>query len=84
MNVSFVVKTDVVDESNEELFEDFVCACVVRVARDTLALLPVKRIHITAEVDGQEIVVVDFDIDSFSKIKFAFSDPSQIVDYYSS
>lgn len=82
--VSFSAKTDGVDESDEELFEDYVCACAVRIARDTFALLPVKRVRITAEVDGQVIVDANFDIDSFSKIKFAFSDPSQIVDYYSS
>lgn len=82
MHVSFVAKTDVVDENDYELFEDYVCACAVRVARDTFALLPIEKTHVTVEIEGRIIIDVYFDKKRFDGIKFTYSDPSEIIDYF--
>lgn len=35
-----------------ELYQDYVCSCVLRVARELFALLPIELVLITATVDG--------------------------------
>jgi hypothetical protein len=35
-----------------EIYQDYVCACVLRLAREMLALLPVDTVILTATVDG--------------------------------
>jgi hypothetical protein len=82
MHVSFVAKTDVVDENDDELFEDYVCACAVRVARDTFALLPVEKTHVTVEIEERIVIDVYFDKKRFETSKFAYSDPSEIIEYF--
>ena len=82
MHVSFVAKTDVVDEANDELFEDYVCACAVRVARDTFALLPVEKVHITVEIEERIVIDVYFDKKRFDTIRFGYSDPSDIIEFF--
>lgn len=80
MNVSFNPLKDVVDEKDKELYEDYIAACVIRVARDTFALLPVERVNV--EVEGKLGYKARFDIGKFQKIKFSYSDPSTIVDAF--
>ena len=82
MYVRFDVKTDLVDKDQDELFEDYVCACAVRVARDTFALLPIEKTHIAVEVESRIVIDVTFDRERFGKIKFTYSDPSDIIDYF--
>lgn len=82
MHISFTVKTDIADATQDELFEDYVCACAIRVARDTFALLPVEKTHITVEIEGRIVIDVWFDLNRFGKIKFSYSDPSEIIEYF--
>ncbi|MCE9608596.1 MAG: hypothetical protein K8R23_00035 [Chthoniobacter sp.] len=35
-----------------EIYQDYVCGCVLRLAREVLALLPVDEVLVTASVDG--------------------------------
>jgi hypothetical protein len=35
-----------------EIYQDYVCGCVLRVAREVFALLPIRTILVTATVDG--------------------------------
>lgn len=35
-----------------EIYQDYVCGCILRVAREVLALLPVQTVLVTATVDG--------------------------------
>lgn len=84
MHISFSAKTDLVDKDQDELFEDYVCACAVRVARDTFALLPIEKVHVAVEVKSRTVVDVYFDQKRFNKIKFTYSDPSEIIDYFTS
>ena len=38
----------------QEIYQDYVCGCVLRVARELLALLPVETVLVTATVDGRD------------------------------
>lgn len=83
MHISFKVLSELIDEKDKELFEDYVCGCAIRAIRDTFALLPVETVFVTAENKGKEILNVEADRKSFEKIKFSYSDPSDIIDCYS-
>ena len=37
-----------------EIYQDYVCGCVLRLAREMLALLPVETVLVTATVDGKD------------------------------
>lgn len=82
MHISFKVLSELIDEKDEELFEDYVCGCAIRTIRDTFALLPVETVFVTAEQADKEIVNVVVDRKSFEKIKFSYSDPSDIIACY--
>lgn len=83
MHISFKVLSELIDEKDKELFEDYVCGCAIRAIRDTFALLPVETVFVTAENKGKEILNVEVDRKSFERIKFSYSDPSDIIDCYS-
>ena len=36
-----------------EIYQDYVCGCVLRLAREVLALLPVDEVLVTASVNGR-------------------------------
>ena len=80
---SFKVLSELIDEKDKDLFEDYVCGCAIRAIRDTFALLPVETVFVTAENKGKEILNVEVDRKSFERIKFSYSDPSDIIDCYS-
>ena len=52
------------------------------IARDTFALLPVKKTHVTVEIEERIVIDVYFDKKRFDAIKFAYSDPSEIIEYF--
>lgn len=37
-----------------EIYQDYVCGCVLRLARELLALLPIETVLVTATVDGMD------------------------------
>ena len=82
MHVSFAIKDDVLENDDSDLKVDYICGCAVRIARDTFALLPIEKVYVEVEEAGQTILSVTFDRKSFDKIKFTYSDPSDIVDKY--
>lgn len=82
MHVSFTIKDDVLESDDSDLKVDYICGCAVRVSRDTFALLPVENVFIEVREGDKEILSVKFDRKSFEKIKFTYSDPSDIVDKY--
>jgi len=65
-----------------ELLQDYICSCTIRVARDMLALLPVKRVIVHAEDNNQTILSVCFDRPTMTGIKFHFADPSDVVERF--
>lgn len=69
-----------------DLFQDYVCSCCIRIARDMFALLPLKNVVVHAvhnKLDSstghnEEITVlsVNFDIETLNSLNFELIDPS--------
>lgn len=49
------------DGYNDELLQEYVCACSIRVARDIMALLPVNQVIVTAVLENRKLLEVSFD-----------------------
>jgi len=69
-----------------ELYQDYVCSCVLRVGRETLACLPVKYVivnalgnllnTVTGKMEDQVVLSVALYPETFAKINFETIDPS--------
>lgn len=66
-------------EEYNDLLCNYICSCALRVARDTLALLPVHNVVVHAVDDGRTILSADFDRNSMEKLHFRFADPYEAV-----
>lgn len=76
----------------QELYQDYLCSCVLRVARELFALLPVATVLIstrTAITDAksgktmeQAVLSVAFSRDDFTKIDFSNIDPSDTIELF--
>lgn len=62
--------------------QDAVCGVILRVARDSFALLPVQCVIIHAMLRGKTIVSVEFPRDSFADIDFDGWDASELLSEY--
>lgn len=62
-----------------DLLQDYVCGCSIRIARDMFALLPVRHVIVDALDRNKEILSVDFDKRHFDKLDFAQLDASDTV-----
>lgn len=77
-----------------ELVQDYVCSCILRIARDSFALLPVERVLIhatdsllnTATGNEEEITIVSVSVDrdKLEKLNFERLDPSDAVSAFPS
>jgi hypothetical protein len=73
----------------QEIYEDHICGCVLRVAREVFALLPVRRLLITARAvavdmatgrdQEKPVLSVIFQRDATSALDFDRLDPSEAV-----
>lgn len=63
MEIEFnVMPEDVLGNGyNDELLQEYVCACSIRVARDIMALLPVNKVIVTAVLENRKLLEVGFD-----------------------
>lgn len=63
MEIEFnVMPEDVLgDNYSEDLLQEYVCACAIRVARDIMALLPVNQVIVTAVLENRKLLEVGFD-----------------------
>lgn len=69
-----------------ELYQDYVCSCVLRVAREMFALLPIKKVYITAvaellnsktgHIENLPILSVLIPRETLIKLNFSMIDPS--------
>lgn len=90
LTVAFQVNSDAVlrDARSQEprayhdLLQDYVCGCAIRVARDMLALLPLRHIIINTTDGEQPILSVDFDRDRLEQIGFTQADASDTVELF--
>lgn len=65
-----------------DLLQDYVCGCAIRMARDMFALLPVRHIIIDAYDNGTDILSVDFKRKPFAALDFATLDASDTVESF--
>lgn len=65
-----------------DLLQDYVCGCAIRIARDMFALLPVRHIVIDAYDNGTDILSVDFKRKPFEALDFATLDASDTVESF--
>ncbi len=65
-----------------ELLQDYVCSCAIRVGRDIFALLPVSHVIVHALSEENTILSVDFERRVFTRSKFLGSDASDIVEEF--
>lgn len=63
----------------EQLFEEYVCASSIRVARDMFALLPVKYVIIYAKNGNEMILQAKIDKNEVEKIDFSEENPAKII-----
>lgn len=73
-----------------EIYQDHVCACALRLAREIFALLPVETVVVTATIDGldlrtgnpAEIPILSMEARraDFQRLDFTRLDPSDAVD----
>lgn len=62
-----------------ELLQDYVCGCAIRVARDLFALLPFRRVIIDAENCGKDILSVEFIREKMMDVDYSMIDASEFV-----
>lgn len=65
-----------------DLFQDYVCSCSIRVARDIFALLPVSHVIVHALSEGSTVLSVDFERRIFTKLRFQGFDASELVEEF--
>ena len=75
-----------------EIYQDHVCGCALRVARELLALLPVDTVLVTASVDGIDsrvgsranlpVLSVAFDRATMDRLDFERLDPSDAMENF--
>ncbi|MBE7157707.1 MAG: hypothetical protein INR62_04615 [Rhodospirillales bacterium] len=79
-------------ERFHEIYQDYVCGCALRVARELLALLPVDTVLVTASVDGIDsrtgsradlpVLSVAFDRVAVERLSFERLDPSDAMENF--
>ena len=83
MEIEFRIKSEDIIESKEgdNVFCDYVCATVIRVARDILALLPVGIVIVHAMRDNQTVLSVLFNRAEMNKVNF-MNQPQKIINRF--
>jgi hypothetical protein len=76
-----------------ELYQDYVCSCAIRVARETFALLPIQSVNITAHanllntstghIESRAILSVKFDPAGLNRLNFNTIDCSDSLSNFS-
>lgn len=87
MHVEFILNCTILDdaaatmpkEAYNDLVQDYVCSVCIRIARDTFALLPIEKVFVHAVVNNETVVSVVFERQQFMSVKFAYADPSQLL-----
>lgn len=69
-------------EYSKELFNEYISACSIRVARDIMALLPVGEVIVAVVLNNKEILNVKFDKGKMSNINFKGNTGMEIVEIF--
>lgn len=75
-------KDSMITTDYNDLLQDYICSCSIRVARDLFALLPVAHVIVNAISDRNTVLSVDFERRIFTKLKFQGSDASDVVEQF--
>lgn len=90
LSVHFLVNSDAVLKDAKklpitqynDLLQDYVCGCAIRIARDIFALLPLRSVIVDARDKNKEILSVEFTRKEFQKMDFAHIDASDTVSQF--
>lgn len=69
-------------EQYNDLWQDYVCGCSIRIARDMFALLPVRHVIVDAHDGSREILSVDFKRRPFERLDFEHLDASDTIETF--
>ena len=78
LQVSFQAKAAYLGKSEGET-RRYLCAVSLRIARDLMALLPVREVIVLAQQEGTTLLDVAFDRGELQKVRFSFIDPVAFV-----
>ena len=78
LQVNFQAKEAYLGKSDEET-RRYLCAVSLRIARDLMALLPVREITVLAQQEDVTLLNVAFDRSELQKVRFSFIDPVAFV-----
>lgn len=67
------------DGTNPELYNEYVAACTIRVARDLFALLPVRYVIVHAQSEEKSVLEAKFDKSVLQEINFKVEKASEII-----
>lgn len=79
LGIEFSVAKDIAPR--DEL-QDAVCSVVIRAARDAFAILPVERITIHTNLDGDTIIAARLDRGAFASLEFEDRDASELLETF--
>lgn len=81
IEVEFATKPERVlrDGTSDDMLEEFVSAVAVRVARDLFALLPVSKVLVHVEINGDTVLSVIFSRNQLYRLSFRNENASSIV-----
>lgn len=69
-------------EAYEQLFEEYICAISIRVARDLFALLPVKYVIVYAKKGDEVVLQAKFDKNEVQKINYKEESSVEIIERF--
>lgn len=67
------------DGTNSELYNEYVAACTIRVARDLFALLPVRYVIVHAQNGEKSVLEAKFDKSVLQGIDFKVEKAGEII-----
>lgn len=79
LDIEFSVARDIAPR--DEL-QDAVCSIVIRAARDAFAILPIERVTIHTNLDGNTIIAARLDRKTFASLEFEGRDASELLEMF--
>lgn len=70
------------DVTNSELYNEYVAACTIRVARDLFALLPVRYVIVHAQSGEKSVLEAKFDKNILQTIDFEHREAIEIIEMF--
>lgn len=70
------------DVTNSELYNEYVAACTIRVARDLFALLPVRYVIVHVQSGGKSVLEAKFDKNILQTIDFEHREAIEIIEMF--